>query len=233
MTGYRKNKAANDEVFYQHDGKRYFRTGDMGRMVEGKFLKITGRIKEQFKLENGKYVVPAPLEDVFARSPYIAQIFICGNNNPSPIALIVPNYVNLVPWCEKKGLKAPTAAELADQSAQQLALFEDPAFKDLINQEVSECLCVVFRYGCVFVGSLSFACLLLSVFADDPREHGHEGLRAPQPVAADRAALQPGEPDADPQDVPAPRERARRLQGQDRRAVRRQGQPGALPRQGG
>jgi hypothetical protein len=29
-------------------------TGDMGRIVDGRFLKITGRIKEQFKLENGE-----------------------------------------------------------------------------------------------------------------------------------------------------------------------------------
>jgi long-chain acyl-CoA synthetase len=142
MTGYRKNKAATEEVFYQHDGKKFFRTGDMGKMVEGKFLKITGRIKEQFKLENGKYVVPAPLEDVFARSPFIAQIFISGNNNPHPIALIVPNYVNLVPWCEKKGLggKTPTADQLADVNTKHLELFDEAAFKDLINQEVRFCL---------------------------------------------------------------------------------------------
>jgi len=44
MTGYRNNPAANEEVFYQHEGTRYFRTGDVGKMVEGKFLKITGRI---------------------------------------------------------------------------------------------------------------------------------------------------------------------------------------------
>ena len=138
MTGYRKNQKANDEVFYQHDGARYFRTGDMGRMVEGKFLKITGRIKEQFKLENGKYVVPAPLEDVFTRSPYILQLFICGTNHPHPIALVVPNWANLLPWCEKKGLsgKAPTAAQLADASLEKLDIFDEPAFKDLINQEV-------------------------------------------------------------------------------------------------
>jgi long-chain acyl-CoA synthetase len=45
MTGYRNNPAANKEVFFMKDGKRFFRTGDLGRMVEGKFLKITGRIK--------------------------------------------------------------------------------------------------------------------------------------------------------------------------------------------
>ena len=59
MTGYRNNPKANEEVFFYHrsNGQRYFRTGDMGRLVEGKFLKITGRIKEQFKLENGKFIV--------------------------------------------------------------------------------------------------------------------------------------------------------------------------------
>ncbi len=42
MVGYRKNPEANAESFYQAAGKRFFRTGDMGRMVEGRFLKITG-----------------------------------------------------------------------------------------------------------------------------------------------------------------------------------------------
>ena len=42
MTGYRNNPSANEEVFYEHEGRKYFRTGDVGKMVEGKFLKITG-----------------------------------------------------------------------------------------------------------------------------------------------------------------------------------------------
>jgi long-subunit acyl-CoA synthetase (AMP-forming) len=51
MVGYHNNPKANEEVFFLHNGKKFFRTGDLGRLVEGKFLKITGRIKEQFKLE--------------------------------------------------------------------------------------------------------------------------------------------------------------------------------------
>jgi long-subunit acyl-CoA synthetase (AMP-forming) len=85
-------------------------------------------------------VVPAPLEDVFARSPFIAQIFISGNNNPHPIALIVPNYVNLVPWCQKYAAelsaKAPTPEQLANPDRTTLEIFDEPAFTDLINQEV-------------------------------------------------------------------------------------------------
>ena len=36
MLGYRNNPKANDEVFFYIEGKRYFRTGDLGRMVDGK-----------------------------------------------------------------------------------------------------------------------------------------------------------------------------------------------------
>ena len=36
----------------------WFHTGDIGQMVENKFLKITDRKKEMFKTSGGKYVLP-------------------------------------------------------------------------------------------------------------------------------------------------------------------------------
>ena len=36
MLRYRNNPAANEAAFYNHDGQRYFRTGDIGKMVDGK-----------------------------------------------------------------------------------------------------------------------------------------------------------------------------------------------------
>lgn len=145
MKGYRNNPKANAEVFYYHDGKRYFRTGDLGQMVEGKFLKITGRIKEQFKLENGKYVVPAPLEDACCRSPFISQMLLYGENKPHPVALIVPSMPDIAAWYEKQKLQLgaaaavmtiPTATELADTSKTTVELFNQPAFQQLITSEV-------------------------------------------------------------------------------------------------
>jgi len=50
---------------------------------------ITGRIKEQYKLENGKYVVPTPLEEALKLSPYIANVMVYGDNRPYNVALIV------------------------------------------------------------------------------------------------------------------------------------------------
>ncbi len=54
MQGYHNRKEENDAVFTADGG---FRTGDMGYVDDDGFLFITGRIKEQYKLENGKYVV--------------------------------------------------------------------------------------------------------------------------------------------------------------------------------
>lgn len=104
MIGYRNNPEANKEVFYYKNGKRYFRTGDLGRIIDDRFLKITGRIKEQYKLENGKYVVPAPLEDMLCRSRFVLQSFIYGDNKPHNICLIVPDMVELNSWAKSKNL---------------------------------------------------------------------------------------------------------------------------------
>ena len=83
-----------------------FRTGDMGRLDEDGFLYITGRIKEQYKLENGKYVVPAPLEELLQLSPYVVQIFIHGFNKPYNVGLVVPDRPELEKWAKAQGISA-------------------------------------------------------------------------------------------------------------------------------
>lgn len=127
MVGYRNNPEANAEVFFEMNGKKFFRTGDLGRMVEGKFLKITGRIKEQFKLENGKYVVPAPCEDAMARSQFIAQTFLYGDNRPYAVALIVPDIIEVKAWADKKGI--PNDGTLA-------SLITNVEVMDMLSDEI-------------------------------------------------------------------------------------------------
>ena len=63
----------------------------MGHLDPDGFLYITGRIKEQYKLENGKYVVPSPLEEQLKLSPFIANVMIYGANKPHNVALVVPD----------------------------------------------------------------------------------------------------------------------------------------------
>lgn len=79
------------------------RTGDMGYVDEAGFLHLTGRIKEQYKLENGKYVVPSPLEEQLKLSPYVQNVMLFGDNKPHNVALVVPDQNALEAWAQKRG----------------------------------------------------------------------------------------------------------------------------------
>ena len=83
---------------------RGLRTGDLGHLDEDGYLYITGRIKEQYKLENGKFVAPAPLEEELKLSPYITQAMIYGLNQEHNVALIVADMEKVRQFADEKGL---------------------------------------------------------------------------------------------------------------------------------
>eukprot|EP00943_MAST-04B_sp_MAST-4B-sp1_P007339 g7339.t1 len=95
MKGYHKREDATDEVIYTRpDGSndRVFRTGDLG-ILKDNVLKITGRASEQYKLTNGKFVVPGNVEDKFKLwSPFVQQCFVYGLNKEYNVLLIVPDF---------------------------------------------------------------------------------------------------------------------------------------------
>jgi long-chain acyl-CoA synthetase len=101
MRGYHNHPEEDAKIF---TGDRGLRTGDMGYVDEDGSLFITGRIKEQYKLENGKYVVPSPLEEDLKLSPYIGNVMLHGANKPHNVALVVLNQVNLAKWAEREGV---------------------------------------------------------------------------------------------------------------------------------
>ena len=77
MRGYHDRPAENQAARTPDGG---LRTGDMGYLDADGYLYVTGRIKEQYKLENGKYVIPSPLEEQLKLSPLIANVLIHGHN---------------------------------------------------------------------------------------------------------------------------------------------------------
>ena len=85
MKGYYKEPELTASVF---DGEGYLRTGDIGEYDHDGFLTITGRVKDQFKTDKGKYISPAPIELRMAQNPDIGQICIVGTGVPQPIALV-------------------------------------------------------------------------------------------------------------------------------------------------
>ena len=103
MKGYHNKPEQTKEVMTTDGGVR---TGDRGRLDEDGYLYITGRIKEQFKVENGKFVFPASLEEDICLVPAVQNAVIYGDNRPYTICLIVPDFFVLEKYAEKHNLPA-------------------------------------------------------------------------------------------------------------------------------
>lgn len=90
----------------------WFHTGDIGVLVNNKFLKITDRKKELFKTSGGKFVAPQPIENKFKESPFIEQIMVVGEDRKFTGALIVPSFPQLSRWANKRGISNNSPGEL-------------------------------------------------------------------------------------------------------------------------
>tara|TARA_Y100000994_G_scaffold17503_1_gene13017 strand:+ start:9229 stop:11019 length:1791 start_codon:yes stop_codon:yes gene_type:complete len=101
MMGYYNKMEETNKVIDQ-DG--WFYTGDIGRLVKGKYLKITDRKKEIFKTSGGKYIAPQVMENRFKESRLIEQIMVIGEGEKHPAALIMPAEDGLKFWCQKHNI---------------------------------------------------------------------------------------------------------------------------------
>jgi long-chain acyl-CoA synthetase len=101
MKGYHNKPEQTREVMTDDGG---IRTGDRGRLDKEGFLYITGRIKEQFKLENGKFVFPASMEEDICLHPYVQNTVVYGENRAFTICLVVPDFVAVEAYAEKNHL---------------------------------------------------------------------------------------------------------------------------------
>lgn len=101
MKGYYKRPDLTAEVFTA-DG--WLRTGDVGRMVDKRFLALTDRKKDIFKTSSGKYVAPQAVQNHLTSSPLITQALVTGFNKPYVIAIIVPHFQLLMSWCEEHNI---------------------------------------------------------------------------------------------------------------------------------
>ena len=95
-------------------------------MDEEGWVSVTGRIKEQYKLENGKYVVPSPIESAIGMSRFINQVVLCGANRPYNVALLVPEWPTI-------------RTELGvDDDVTDDELANEMSVKELIDNEITE-----------------------------------------------------------------------------------------------
>jgi long-chain acyl-CoA synthetase len=102
MMGYYKNQEATDEAI---DNEGWFHTGDVGVLIDNKFLKITDRKKELFKTSAGKYISPVALENNLKECKFIEQCMVIGDGQKFASAIIIPNLINFKEYCKVNNIE--------------------------------------------------------------------------------------------------------------------------------
>ncbi|HLR08834.1 MAG TPA: long-chain fatty acid--CoA ligase [Bacillota bacterium] len=119
MKGYYNNPEATAEDF---DGD-WYKTGDIGELDEEGYLKIIDRKKRIIVLSTGKNVAPQPIENAINESVYIGHSIVFGEKQKYIICLVNPDFENLLPWAERRGITAESTEELC-RNHQVKALIE-------------------------------------------------------------------------------------------------------------
>jgi len=119
MLGYYKEPELTAEVI---DKDGWFHTGDIGILDEGKYLKITDRKKEIFKLTGGKYIAPQMIENKLKESMFIDQVIVIGDHEKFASALIAPNFEYLQVWCTENQILYSDNAEMISHPKVQAIL---------------------------------------------------------------------------------------------------------------
>ena len=109
MMGYYKSPELTAEVI---DENGWFHTGDIGVWEDEKYLKITDRKKEIFKLSGGKYIAPQMIENKLKTSNLVEQVMVIGENEKFASALISPNFPLLHDWCAENKIHYENNKEL-------------------------------------------------------------------------------------------------------------------------
>jgi long-chain acyl-CoA synthetase len=123
MLGYHNRPHETQEAI---DPEGWFHTGDIGEISSDGYLKITDRKKDLLVLSNGKKVAPQPLEARFKESPFIEELVLFGDKQPTVCALVVPAFGKLRQWAEENNLAQHDLAELT----------QTPEVKALLKKEI-------------------------------------------------------------------------------------------------
>jgi len=126
--GYWKNPEATAAVFFERDGKRFFRTGDLGRYDEDGYFFLVDRLKRMINASGFK-VWPAEVETILYRHPDVQEACIVGmpdaNRGETVKAFIVlksnrsgnPSPDDIIAWAREHmaAYKIPRMVEFADE----------------------------------------------------------------------------------------------------------------------
>jgi fatty-acyl-CoA synthase len=127
FSGYWKNPEATAKAFIELDGKRFFRSGDLGRVDEDGYFFITDRLKRMINASGFK-VWPAEVEALMFKHPAIQEACIISTGDAyrgeSVKAVVVlraafkgqVSEIEIISWCKDNmaAYKYPRVVEFVD-----------------------------------------------------------------------------------------------------------------------
>ncbi len=119
----------DDETRKALDDEGWYHTGDVGHKDSDGHFYITDRIKDLFKLSNGKYVAPQQVEALLKQSPLIAQPVVVGANRKQVGALIVPDWEAVREVIKKEGIDAKGTREELCENKFLIKRIQDDAIR--------------------------------------------------------------------------------------------------------
>ncbi|CAL1290484.1 unnamed protein product [Larinioides sclopetarius] len=123
--GYLNDPAKTEEAL-DEDG--WLHTGDIGVWLENGKIKIIDRKKNFFKISQGIYAAPEKIENIYALSPFVSQVYVAGQSLKSfLVAIVIPDQEAVLPW-SKENTKCNSWSEVC----------EDPAVKTLILEDMQK-----------------------------------------------------------------------------------------------
>nr|CAD7605596.1 unnamed protein product [Timema genevievae] len=118
--GYYKDEEKTNEVL---DSEGWLHTGDVGMWQPNGTLKIIDRKKHIFKLSQGEYIVPEKIENIYIRSQYVQQVFVCGESLKSCIvAIVVPDVDVIKCWASENKIPGTLSVLCAHPEVKQLIM---------------------------------------------------------------------------------------------------------------
>jgi long-chain acyl-CoA synthetase len=121
--GYLKNEEKTREAL---DDEGWLHSGDVGKWLPNGVLKIIDRKKQIFKTQQGEYIAPEKIENVYLKSMFVQQVFLFGNSlKPCVLAVIVPDEEYLAMWSEQEGINKGSIEALCMSKRVQMAILND------------------------------------------------------------------------------------------------------------